>query len=105
MRYRDLTDEMIESMRESGEAAARSEAQYKIELAKRELELREAGLPVTMVKHQAEGDHNVATLKFESDCASVNYKADHEAVMSFKKRADDLRDQLAREWGQCSERV
>lgn len=54
---------------EASEKAARAEAAYRMELAKKELVLREEGFPATLIGDLARGDERVANLKLERDLA------------------------------------
>lgn len=94
--------EMLEvALKESGKrgkAAAEAEKQYRIALASKILELRDKGFPATLIGDVARGEKQVASLKFDRDCAQVVYDNAKEAINAYKKQIDILREQIQREW-------
>lgn len=63
--------EAEDELAEVSERAAKAEAAYRMELAKKELVLREQGLPATLIGDLARGDERVAELKLERDLAEA----------------------------------
>ena len=88
--YRTLDDRLKdlkaanESMRASGLAFAQAERDYKVAKARKILQLRADGFPVTITQDVAMGCDEVADLRFARDCAEVTYDTDRELVYSLK---------------------
>ena len=68
-------------------------------LARRILEEREKGTPVTIISDICRGSTQIAGLRFERDCAEVVYKSAMEAINSMKLQIRLMDSQLGREWG------
>ncbi len=64
---------------------AKAERNYRIAKAKKILELRAEGHPVTIVLDLARGDKKVADLAYARDCAKVRYTSLLEAIQILKK--------------------
>lgn len=71
-------------MRESGKAYAEAERRYRVAKAKKVLELRADNFPVTICQDVAMGCAEVANLRFDRDCAQVDYETDRENLWSIK---------------------
>ena len=83
-----------------GVAKARTASAYRSALAAKMLQLRDEGMPATMVKDIAKGDGAVNEAAFQAECAEAVYDAARETVMLRKREADVLREQISREWTQ-----
>lgn len=81
-----------------GRTYAEAEAAYRQALATKILELREAGLPVTITPDVARGTKEIALLKMERDCAEALYKAAAESINVNKLRIKILEAQMNREY-------
>lgn len=95
-KLRDL-DEANDRMRESGYRKAETEKEYRIAKAKKILDLRAEGFPVTICQDVAMGCVEVANKRFDRDCAEVEYETDREAVWSIKTSLRILNDEIARQ--------
>lgn len=88
--YQRLNDGLKElrkanyDMKEAGWAFAQAERDYKIAKAKKILQLRAKGYPVTLCQDVTLGCDDVASLRFERDCAEVEYETSRELVWSLK---------------------
>ena len=100
-RMRDL-DRAIEELKPRGTALSEAEAEYRIALASKIVDLRAEGTPVTIISDLARGDEGVATLKLKRDNAEVLYKSAMEAVNGVKKKIGIINDQIQREWSNAS---
>lgn len=93
-----LLDAAISQLGKRGQAYAKAEMDYRIALAKKTLEERGAGTPVTIISDVCRGDREIARLRFERDCAEVVYKSAMEAINSYKLQIRMMDSQLSREW-------
>ena len=85
-----LLDAAVKQLGTRGRAFAEAERDYKIALAKKILEMRDKGTPVTIISDLCRGEKEIARLRFERDCAAIN---------SYKLQLRLLDAQLQREWG------
>lgn len=97
-RRAEMLEVALKECKTRGRAAAEAEQSYRVKLAERILTLREDGYPATLIGDLARGDREVASLKFERDCAEVVYDNAREAVNVYKRQIDVLREQIDREW-------
>ena len=97
-RRSEMLEVALKECKVRGKAAAEAEQDYRVALAKKILELREASYPATLIGDLARGDKEVARLKFERDCSEVVYDNAKEAVNVYKRQIDVLREQIDREW-------
>lgn len=100
-RRSEMLEVALKECKLRGRAAAEAEQTYRVALAKKMLELRDAGYPATLVSDLSRGDKEVAKLKFERDCAEVVYDNAKEAVNVYKRQIDVLREQIEREWSKA----
>lgn len=94
----DANDMAIRQMEEYGTEKAEAEADYNATLAKAMLELRAEGLAASMCEKVAKGQRDVAAKYIEWQTKEALYSASKEHVQLTKRRADAIRDQIAREW-------
>lgn len=94
-----LLDAAINQLGKRGRAYAQAEMGYKIALARKILEERDNGTPVTIISDICRGSPEIAKLRFERDCAEIVYKSAMEAIQSYKLQIRILDSQLGREWG------
>ena len=93
----------IKKLRETGTTYAEREKEYKIAVNKKALELRENGVPVTLIQTVIYGYPEIAKLRFERDVALTIYEANREAIQSTKLQIRILESQISREWSSKSE--
>lgn len=93
-----LLDEAVRQLSKRGQAYADAERDYRIELAKKILDERSKGTPVTIITDICKGDPTIATMRFKRDCAEVVYKSALEAINSYKLQIRLMDNQLSREW-------
>lgn len=93
-----LLDAAVKQLGVRGKAYAQAEREYKVALAKRIMQEREKGTPVTIISDICRGDSEIARLRFERDCAEVVYKSAMEAIQSIKLQIRILDSQIEREW-------
>ena len=94
-----LLDAAVQELGKRGRSYAQSEQEYRIALAKRILDERSKGTPVTIISDICRGDREIAKLRFERDCAEVVYKSALEAINAMKLQLRMLDAQVEREWG------
>lgn len=100
LRQREL-DVSVRSLRKTGTAYADAERNYKKALRQKALELRDGGMPVTLIDKVIYGEEEVANLRFERDVAEAVYKANQESINVLKLNLRILEGTLQREWGQA----
>ena len=100
LRQREL-DIAVRSLRKTGTAYANAERSYKKALRQKALELRDGGMPVTLIDKVIYGEEDVANLRFERDVAEAVYKANQESINVLKLNLRILEGTLQREWGQA----
>lgn len=88
----------IKQLRKSGTAYAEAERDYKILLRAECLRLRDEGMAVGMIDKTCYGIPSVAEARFKRDTAEVVYKANLEAINSFKLQMRLIEAQISREW-------
>jgi hypothetical protein len=93
-----LLDAAVKQLGVRGKAYAQAERDYKVALAKRIIQEREKGTPVTIISDICRGDTEIARLRFERDCAEVVYKSAQEAIQSLKLQIRIIDSQIEREW-------
>lgn len=86
-------------IRNRGVEYARAEAEYQSAKAKRALELKSEGNPVTFIQTIIKGDDEVSLKLLARDIAEAEYKSAVEALQCYKLDARLLEAQIAREWG------
>lgn len=102
--YQDLQaktkdlDTSVKALRKTSEEFAQAEMDYKCELSKEALKLRDSGMAVTMIPLVIYGLKNIAALRFKRDCKEAIYKANQESINSLKLQIRLLEAQISREW-------
>ncbi len=89
----------IKTLRKSGTDYAQAERDYKVLLRQEALKLRDEGMAVTLIDKVVYGVPSVADARFKRDVAEATYKANQEAINSFKLQMRLTESQLQREWG------
>ena len=75
-----------------------AESDYKIELAKEAVRLREKDIPVTMIQLRIYGTGDVPKKRFERDKAEVMYDTAKENINAIKLKMRLLEAQIDREY-------
>ena len=94
-------NELIENLAQKGRALAENEALYKIALATKITELRNNGIPVTIISDLSRGDKDIAKRRMNRDIAETDYRVCLEAINVTKLQLKLLENQTQREWGNC----
>ena len=100
-----LLDQAVKELRSRGNELAEAEREYKVALAKAILEERSKGTPVTIMGDLCRGRADIATLRFQRDCAKVLYRSALEYIQTVKLELKLLENQICREWGQAKNMV
>lgn len=93
-----LLDAAIKELGKRGHAYAQAERDYRVSMARKIMEEREKGTPVTIISDLCRGNPEIAKLRFERDCAEVVYKSALEAINAMKLQIRILDAQVGREW-------
>lgn len=105
----DLLDELnkktkeleisLKKLRDTGSDYAEAERDYKIILRQEVLKLRSEGEAIGVISLICYGIPSVAEKRFKRDVAEAIYKANLEAINTFKLEIRILENQIEREWG------
>ena len=90
---------LLDESERLGIQAAQAEYEYKLEEAKKTLELRDEGFPATLIPTLTKGDEKVAKMRLARDVAEVRYKSAQERINAVKKEISVLAEEINREWG------
>lgn len=93
-----ILDASIKELTKTGKAYAEAEREYKIAVCKKALELKDGGMPVTLIQLVIYGYQEIATLRFKRDTAQVIYNANQEAINSTKLEIRILQNQIEKEY-------
>ena len=89
----------IKKLRQTGNALAEAERDYKITLRQEALKLRvEKDMPVTLINQIIFGVPEVADKRFKRDVAETMYNTNQEHINATKLKLRLLESQLNREW-------
>ena len=94
----DLLSQSIKSLKRTSEAYAKAEMDYKILLRQECLKLRDEGMAIGMISLTCSGIPSVAEARFKRDIAEATYKANQEAIQSYKLQLRLMDNQISREW-------
>lgn len=94
----ELLQKSLEKLKETGKAYAEAERKYKVILRQECLKLRDEGMAIGMIDKTCYGIPKVADARFERDCAEAVYKANQEAINTYKLKIRLLESQIGREW-------
>lgn len=98
------TADRIEDMHRLGKEMAEAERKYRVAKQQRILFERDHNkTPVTIIQDVVAGYEDIAALKQARTCAEVEFDANREAILFWKKRTDAIREQIQREWTQAGE--
>lgn len=97
-----LMDELtlsIKKLRQTGNALAEAERDYKITLRQEALKLKfDDNMPVTLINQIIFGVPEVAEKRFKRDIAETMYNTNQEHINATKLKLRLLESQLSREW-------
>ena len=91
-------DQAIKVLRKNGIELAKAESEYKTELTKEVLRLRDEGMAVTLINLIIYGQPSVATLRLKRDIAKSTYDANEEVINILKLQIRIISNQLEKEW-------
>ncbi len=94
----DLLQKSLEQLRKTGRAYADAEKNYKILLRQEVLKMRDNGEAIGVITLTCYGIPSVAEARFKRDVAEATYKANMEAINTYKLKIRLLENQLSREW-------
>lgn len=100
MELMERAEQGVQDMRETGCQYARNRQAYEIAKARRTLEERMRGTPVTIIPSLVQGYDDVNEARMLKDSAEALYAAARESVNVAKLKARILEAQINREWYQ-----
>ena len=95
--HRQRLNYAIKELKTRGQAKAKAERDYRVALAKKMLELRAEGTPVTIISDLCRGDEEIARLKMERDIAESLYESNMQFIYSTKLNIDIIQNQINNE--------
>ena len=95
--HRQSLNYAIKELKERGNNKAKAERDYRVALAKKMLELRAEGTPVTIISDLCRGDEEIARLKMERDIAESLYESNMQFIYSTKLNIDIIQNQINNE--------
>lgn len=98
-------DVCLRELRKNGSAWAQAEHDYKVELYKQVMGMKERGIAATIINIVCRGVPKVAKLRLERDMALVTYKANMEAINIRKLQCRLIDNQIGREYGNPEARM
>lgn len=98
-------DQSLKMLRKSGENYAEAYREYRVELAKELLRLRDEGLPASLVESLARGNHEIAMLKQKEIVNEAVYEANRESINVLKLQIKILNEQISREWAESERNI
>lgn len=96
-RMRDL-DTAVRELRKTSEDYAKAYTDYRVELAKELLILKNDGYAITLAGDIARGKPHIAHLKFEEIAKEAIYKANLESINATKLAIKIIQEQIEREY-------
>ena len=93
----DYLQKSLENLRKTGSAYAEAERDYKILLRQEVLKLREQGEAIGVISLICYGIPSVAEARFKRDVAEATYKANQEAINTYKLKIRLIENQIGRE--------
>ena len=94
-----LLDNSIKMLRKTGSDYAKAYTDYRKELAKELVKLKDEGYAITLAGDIARGKPEIAHLKFLEISTEAIYKANMESINVLKLEIKVLENQLEREFG------
>jgi hypothetical protein len=98
-----LLDNSIKMLRKTGSDYAKAYTDYRIELAKELMILKNEGYAITLAGDIARGKPEIAHLKFEEISKEAIYKANMESINVLKLQIKIIQEQLNKEYGGVNE--
>ena len=95
----NLLKKALSEYRRRGAEHAKAYKEYRIKVAKKLLELRADGMPVTIAYDIARGDEDVANAKEEEIITESLYKSCQEAINVYKLQIKILQAQINNDYG------
>ena len=93
-----LLQKSLEKLKETGRAYATAEKDYKVLLRQEILKMRDEGQAIGVITLTCYGIPSVAEARFKRDVAEAYYKANQEAINTYKLKIRLLEAQIGREW-------
>ena len=94
----ELLQKSLEKLKETGRAYADAERDYKIILRQEVLKLRDEGQAIGVITLICYGIPKVAEARRKRDIAEALYKANQEAINTYKLKIKLIESQIGREW-------
>ena len=94
----ELLQKSLESLKQTGRAYATAEKDYKVLLRQEILKMRDEGQAIGVITLTCYGIPSVAEARFKRDVAEAYYKANQEAINTYKLKIRLLEAQIGREW-------
>lgn len=95
----NLLTSALSEYKKRGQEYARAYKDYRVKVAKKLLELRADGMPVTIAYDIARGDEEVANAKEKEIITECLYKSCQEAINTFKLQIKVLQAQIDNDYG------
>lgn len=92
-------DISVKSLRKTGQDYAEAYTNYRMELAKELMKLKNEGYAITLAGDIARGKREIAQLKLKEIMTEAIYKANLESINAIKLQIKLLDAQINREWG------
>lgn len=89
----------IKSLRTTSTEYAEAYKNYRVLLAKKLLQLRNDGMPITLASDIARGDEDIASAKMVEIKKEAIYKANMESINAIKLQIKVIENQITRELG------
>ena len=89
----------LKNIRKTSKDYAEAYTNYRIELAKELVRLKDSGMAVTLAYDVARGQQEIAKLKYNEICNEAIYKANLEAINSIKLEIRIIQNQIDKEYG------
>lgn len=94
----ELLQKSLETLKKTGKDYAEAEKNYKVILRQEVLKLRKEGEAIGVITLICYGIPSVAEARFKRDCTEAIYKANQEAINTYKLKIKLLESQIGREW-------
>ena len=94
----DLLQRSLEQLRKTGKEYAEAEKNYKVLLRQEVLKLRDNGEAIGVITLTCYGIPSVAEARFKRDVCEATYRANQEAINTYKLKIKLIENQLQREW-------
>lgn len=94
----DLLQKSLEKLKETGRSYASAEKEYKVLLRQEVLKMRDNGEAIGVITLTCYGIPSVAEARFKRDVAESLYKANQEAIQTYKLKIRLIESQIQREY-------